>query len=70
MISFTADNGGRRSGIDRRQFSYTAHIPERRYGEDRRSGIERRKVCGGEITVNHRSIKDRRFVFKGVSNQI
>jgi hypothetical protein len=70
MISFTADNGGRRSGIDRRRFSYTAHIPERRYGEDRRSGIERRKVSGAGITVNHRSIIDRRIVFKEVSNRI
>ena len=26
----------RRSGRDRRQFSYTAHIPERRSGKDRR----------------------------------
>jgi hypothetical protein len=44
------DNGGRRSDIDRRQFSYDGHIPERRQrsvrriGLDRRSGIERR--CG------------------------
>ena len=36
------DNGGRRSGIDRRQFSYTAHIPERRSGRERRSGFDRR----------------------------
>jgi len=28
----------RRSGRDRRQFSYTAYIPERRSGKDRRSG--------------------------------
>jgi len=27
----------RRSGKDRRQFSYTAYIPERRSGKDRRS---------------------------------
>jgi hypothetical protein len=27
----------RRSGRDRRQFSYTAYIPERRSGKDRRS---------------------------------
>ena len=27
----------RRSGKDRRQFSYTAYIPERRCGKDRRS---------------------------------
>ncbi|MGD9033182.1 MAG: hypothetical protein PVJ69_20680 [Desulfobacteraceae bacterium] len=26
----------RRSGLDRRQFTYTAHIPERRCGRDRR----------------------------------
>ena len=39
-VSF--DNGGRRTGIDRRQFSYTAHIPERRSGKERRSGLDRR----------------------------
>jgi hypothetical protein len=36
------DNGGRRSGIDRREFSYLEHIPERRSVRDRRSGIDRR----------------------------
>jgi len=38
------DNGGRRSGIDLRQFSYTGHIPERRSGNDRRSDPDRRNV--------------------------
>jgi hypothetical protein len=37
------DNGGRRSGGDRRNYSYTLHIPERRSGKDRRSGTDRRK---------------------------
>ena len=37
------DNGGRRSGGDRRNYSYTLHIPERRSGKDRRSGDDRRK---------------------------
>ncbi len=37
------DNGGRRSGGDRRNYSYTLHIPERRNGPDRRSGTDRRK---------------------------
>ena len=37
------DNGGRRSETDRRQFSYTSYIPERRSGVDRRSGKDRRK---------------------------
>ena len=32
-----ADKGGRRTNIERRQFSYTCHIPERRSGNDRRS---------------------------------
>ena len=36
------DNGGRRLGIDRRQFSYTNHIPNGRSGKDRRSGDDRR----------------------------
>jgi len=36
------DNGGRRLGIERRQFSYTQHIPERRSGKDRRLGNDRR----------------------------
>ena len=30
------DKRDRRSGIDRRRFSYTAHIPERRKAKDRR----------------------------------
>jgi hypothetical protein len=38
-----ADNGGRRKNNDRRQFSYTCHIPERRSGSDRRAGEDRRK---------------------------
>ena len=37
------DNGGRRSGGDRRKYSYTLHIPERRKGQDRRAGKDRRK---------------------------
>jgi hypothetical protein len=56
------DNGGRRSDIDRRRFSYDGHIPERRQrsgrriGVDRRSGIERR--CG----TDRRSHGERRAV--------
>jgi len=37
------DSGGRRLGIDRRQFSYDFHIPERRSGKERRSGLDRRR---------------------------
>ena len=48
-ISFDLkDNGGRRSGIERRYFLYSNHIPERRFKserrvrKDRRSGLDRR----------------------------
>ena len=50
LASEIRDNGGRRAEIDRRQFSYDGHIPERRQRSgrrielDRRGGIERR--CG------------------------
>jgi hypothetical protein len=37
------DNGGRRKDSERRNFEYTAHIPERRSGKDRRDGGERRE---------------------------
>ena len=50
------DNGGRRSGIERRRFQYTSHIPERRSGYDRRSGIDRR-------IVERRQVVDRRDAF-------
>ncbi len=30
------DKENRRIGVDRRQFSYTHHLPERRDGKDRR----------------------------------
>ncbi len=33
----------RRSGTDRRQFSYAAHIPERRSGKERRRAPTSRK---------------------------
>jgi DNA-binding XRE family transcriptional regulator len=42
MVSFIRDNGGERLGLDRRQFSYDRHIPERRSAKDRRNGIDRR----------------------------
>jgi len=48
------DNGGRRSGVERRRFSYTGHIPERRAKEDRRASPDRR--CGDD----RRSGSDRR----------
>ena len=56
------DNGGRRTGIDRRRFSYSDHIPERRSGEDRRSdsdrrGIERRRGSNRRSDMERRTGK-------------
>ncbi len=45
-FEYTGDNGGRRSGLERRTFSYTYHVPERRSGIDRRSGYDRRQGPG------------------------
>ena len=49
----TVDKGGRRIGIERRQFSYTDHVPESRSGRDRRIGVDRRsgidRRCGRDI---------------------
>jgi hypothetical protein len=36
------DNGGRRSGIDRRGFSDNIQVPRKLKDTDRRSGLERR----------------------------
>jgi hypothetical protein len=38
------DKSGRRIGVDRRTFSYSLHIPERRSHDDRRKGDNRRKT--------------------------
>jgi len=48
------DSGGRRLGGDRRRFSYSVCIPERRPGPDRRAGLDRRDG------LDRRSGKERR----------
>ena len=40
--AYMIDNGGRRLGIERRQFDYSYYFPERRVGTDRRVIPERR----------------------------
>jgi len=50
------DNGGRRSGGDRREFTYSDHTPERRSSKDRRSGFDRRiKLFIDKITIDRRN---------------
>jgi hypothetical protein len=43
MNRILPDNGGRRLGIEKREFNYDEYIPEKRSGEDRRSGKDRRR---------------------------
>jgi hypothetical protein len=40
--AYIIDHGGRRLGIERRQFDYSHYFPERRLGQDRRIVPERR----------------------------
>jgi hypothetical protein len=40
--AYIIDHGGRRLGIERRQFDYSHYLPERRIGLDRRIIPERR----------------------------
>jgi len=46
----------RRSGFDRRQFSYTGHLPERRSSKDRRNGKDRRKDLELRSQIDRREV--------------
>jgi hypothetical protein len=61
MTNIDIVNGGRRSGVDRRLFLYSTHIPEQRSDNDRRSSIDRR--CVVERRSAKRSEGDRRQYF-------
>ncbi len=56
----TVTIGGRRTCIERRQFSYIVHVPERRSGKDHRSGLDRRS----EKSKMRQNGVERRAVFK------
>ncbi|MDY6789761.1 MAG: hypothetical protein SWH54_00700 [Thermodesulfobacteriota bacterium] len=52
---FKNDNGGRRSGEDRREFAYSDYTPERRSFKERRSGFDRRiELCLEKIATERR----------------
>jgi hypothetical protein len=46
--AFDIDKGGRRLGLERRQFNYSHYYPERRFGSDRRCIPERRLYMEAE----------------------
>jgi len=43
LCQFENDKGERRAWIERRQFSYSLYIPERRSGQERRKELDVRK---------------------------
>jgi hypothetical protein len=43
LHQFEDDKGSQRTGIERRQFSYSLYIPERRSGQQRRKELDLRK---------------------------
>ena len=53
MMEF-GDNGGRRSGTDRRSYTYSGHIPERRCGFDRRKLENRRQYVSEQRGIERR----------------
>ena len=59
-----SDNGGRRSGIDRREFSPVGKVPKRRTSPDRRRGPERRSGLDRRGGIKFRQAgKERRGAF-------
>ena len=58
LIAFI-DNGGTRSGSERRRFSEAEHMPERRTRYDRRSGADRRRF----LNKKRKQGKERRTIF-------
>ena len=57
------DKGGTRTGKDRRRFNYTAYIPEKRSGRDRRKGFDRRSSIGRRGRSDRRVSLNKREIF-------
>jgi len=57
------DNGGRRTGIKRREYLYTNHVPNRRTEGDRRGGVDHRSSSERRNDTGRRSGK---IIFKKI----
>ena len=57
----------RRKGNERRKFSYTIHLPERRFSMDRRSGLERRKNPREKMNKSEIKMRDNLTAFDDFS---
>lgn len=67
---FLSDRGGRRLGIDRRKFTYTLHIPERRMGGERRSIKDRRGELNHSMIFKRRKQEERRAAFLRIRDHV
>ena len=68
--SFMSDRGGRRLGIDRRRFTYTHHIPERRMDGERRKIKDRRGELNHRMIFNRRKQEERRAAFLRIRDHV
>jgi hypothetical protein len=57
------DNGGRRLGVERREFSYDIHLPERRSNTIRRSSVDRRNSVFSRMNSRKWRDTERRAAF-------
>jgi hypothetical protein len=57
------DNGGRRLGLERREFSYDIHLPERRSNAIRRSNVDRRNGIFSRMNSRKWRDAERRAAF-------
>ena len=63
MNLMISDNGGMRSGIERRKITYFLHAPERRAEKERRNDLDRRNGEGCKLEYS----KERRMMFKKIN---
>ena len=60
---FQSDNGGRRLGLERREFSYDIHLPEKRSITIRRSNVDRRNDLFSRMNTRKWRDTERRAAF-------
>ena len=66
MVMIAIDNGGTRSGLDRRKLTIKGYASERRSGIERRSAIDRRR----DQRPRDGSAVERREIFRYNSEEI
>jgi hypothetical protein len=61
MIVEVSSGGERRSGSDRRRFTYDRHLPERRHGLERRERVQPGRKNGGRTRDGYKGIERRKL---------